>query len=1123
MGTFRQGLFGTSPLTSHSSFLREGVLSLIHQINSHHDRGLIASPVGVRDTFETFLRLLHTETQRDLAFSPLRPQTLKNRKILIITRGQDNFTRWQTRLNEIFQDSAEIFNQDRFLWNSERLEVRLESIDTLCRLEEGEIQSRLGDSSFVTLDQEHHIRGVDDDPADQRNRYIHVLHALGFVESAQEEFRAKANPGKFLLGLSESVREGAGRLYQGASGLISSVTLSELRQKGIVRKPEIREIVPEGSFDEGMPLTDRWASLKRTDRLNQYTNILNKVVNEFEKIPRTIIYASSQKEALALKRRLEEEGPYKNQVALLTSDSEERDEDYHKFFVTHEKRIVISVLSALEGVDEYRHDPVDLVLYAGVDYAGGETYALQAFGGHLGGTGRVPLMIDVSGLFELHEELAGFDPYYYVISDGELKKGSPLKPRRTRTAQGGKSSRVDRLDEYVRDVFDEEVAGNTGTFLEEQGIISAVVAMNMGISEERVRDVLEGKYLPGSREWMERLSVACGFDEEKRKYLMSAWAWDRAETMERRHPIPETLEEGERFVLSYAWYGLYLYFGGNLDLIQGSQKTTLLDYLHRGKLSEQGGHRKHFVEEVIRDQLLGGDEFGEALVAMGLGMSRYRVIQHFQDFSSLSEEDLAGYLKAVRLATGKEDEHRFALVGQPAQDPSGKKVFFGFRPVAVDELEAIGENYLKITLELMDGKYHVREAKGRGSPDCLDALRENPLAGNQVLVPTNARLKIQKQGNAVGRDIFKNLGMNELDGYLERVRGEARASGKSEKEVQNITMFALVGKPEQDRSGKEVLSGFRPVAVDELETMGENYLKITLELMDGKYHVRGAKGRGSPDCLDALRENPLAGNQVLVPTNARLKIQEKGNAVDRDIFKSLGMKELDGYLERVRREARASGKSEEEVQNITMFALVGQPAQDPSGKKVFFGFRPVAVDELKTMGQDYLKITLELMDGKYHVRGVEGNRATHCLDALRENTLAGDQVLVPTNARLKIREQGNTVDRDVFKSLGMSELDGYLKRIRREARASGKSEKEVQNITMFALVGQPEQASSGKKVFSGFRPVAVDELKTMGQAYLKITLELMDGKYHVRGAKGRGSSDCLDALRENPSFLKDTP
>lgn len=50
----RHALLGASPLGSYSHFVRSGVQSLIHQINSYRDRGLIASPVGGRDIFESF-------------------------------------------------------------------------------------------------------------------------------------------------------------------------------------------------------------------------------------------------------------------------------------------------------------------------------------------------------------------------------------------------------------------------------------------------------------------------------------------------------------------------------------------------------------------------------------------------------------------------------------------------------------------------------------------------------------------------------------------------------------------------------------------------------------------------------------------------------------------------------------------------------------------------------------------------------------------------------------------------------------------------------------------------------------------------------------------------------------
>ncbi|QQR80675.1 MAG: hypothetical protein IPJ69_00450 [Deltaproteobacteria bacterium] len=374
--------------------------------------------------------------------------------IVIVIRGQDNFSRWQNRLNRLVGSTH--FMKDRSTWeikkNDGKIKIRLESVDTLKSLKSKTLKETLTPYRVIILDQENHTRLIDDTASEEigqeRERYYKILEACDFIETVTtpqgKDIRIKKNTVKYLIAGTETVSPGAGRVYGGTRNtVIAAYNLPQLLQDGFIQKPRIRVLEPEVTHSNTTKnlgpynTHELWASLSPEERSKEVVKHIQRVwaetsddkIGEERKIPRTVIYANSQSEARMILNELSQHIK-REEISLLISDQPEgeRRAQKNRFFVTHESRVLIHVLSALEGVDEYQSDPVDLVVYAAPRFAGGRNYFLNAFGSHLGGY-KAPEMLDMCGLSTLNADLIFFDPLLYILSEGELKRESPQRTR----------------------------------------------------------------------------------------------------------------------------------------------------------------------------------------------------------------------------------------------------------------------------------------------------------------------------------------------------------------------------------------------------------------------------------------------------------------------------------------------------------------------------------------------------------------------------------------------------------------------------------------------------------------------------------------------------------------------
>lgn len=308
------GLDSTQRRERYQSYVENGADLITHQLESYRDRGLIVSPVGSRDMLGEFIE---RELTREERHSALRH--LSNRNVMIVVQGNENFERWQRRLDRIFE-TENIVGADskRSLWERNGLRVQIASIHSLSRLRSDVLRKTMDEAGMVVLDKEHHIRAIEDEAGPERSRFMRVLVQAGFLT---EEFELRANPTQFLLGLTETVTEGAGRIYGGREGLILARSLPELKREGMVNSPEVRVIRPQGS-DPNKSVHEIWSELELNGRVEHSFQIIQALEKEWEgreKPPRIVLYAGSREEAIALTRRLEQESNYQNEVALLIS------------------------------------------------------------------------------------------------------------------------------------------------------------------------------------------------------------------------------------------------------------------------------------------------------------------------------------------------------------------------------------------------------------------------------------------------------------------------------------------------------------------------------------------------------------------------------------------------------------------------------------------------------------------------------------------------------------------------------------------------------------------------------------------------------------------------------------
>jgi hypothetical protein len=569
-------------------FVRRGADGLQEVLaDPNRDRALLVSPMGLRDILEeTILCLSRIESERT---------------VLLVYQGVENGKRWRKRLERLFGEERILADQDR--WRSNSLTVELASIHALSRLSVQKFGRILERVDIIVLDKEHHVRPIIDRSEDsERDRFIRVLVEAGFLT---KDFQLKPNPGKFLIGLTESLTTGAKSIYGGPQALVLSETLTSLLHRGFVARPEVRVLLPKGT-PSLESVSASWASLSTAQRIDETAQNIEALAAELGRggrLPRMVVYAGSREETVLLTRELEARPRYDGQVALMMSeesaDEPRRERDLREFQLRL-RPLLVHVKTMVEGVDEFQTEPVDAVVFAAPEFSNSLQYALQCIGAHLVSGKKPPVIVDQSGLFFSHEDLAGFDPTIYLRVDGVFRRGTSLARSSGKRARG--SEILQGVDVLLVDLFGDGLGRGLGEFL--NSVFSrgdrTRFAMAMGWSRELADSFWRGDYLPRSRAVLEEVGRWLGLAGGRAEELLDAWAADRLKVYEGRHPMPETLSPGERDVLRAFRFRLIRDWGGDLRAPPSLSERIFRPYLERGMIPTRIDVRRRFLAGLLK-------------------------------------------------------------------------------------------------------------------------------------------------------------------------------------------------------------------------------------------------------------------------------------------------------------------------------------------------------------------------------------------------------------------------------------------------------------------------------------------------------------------------------------------
>ncbi len=435
--------------TLYRTFITEGANKILTHMRKGLDRGIAISPLGLRDMAQEVIKTLVEGDLSGEGASALAE--LRGKEILLVVQGKENLERWRDRLEECLDQKRVGGHREKEVWEKNGVRIRLASIHTLSKLPQSELKAAMDRSGLVILDKEHHVRPVLDRGDAERERFARVLVEGGFLT---EDFQLRRNPGRFLLGLTESVTEGAGRIYGGREGVILGEHFPSLLARGFINNPQVFAL--QARVEKGIPKP--WGEIDPSERLTTILGAIDALTaqaGESGKLPRIVVYAGSREEAMALSRALEREAKYRGKTALMMSGDGEverqRREEGQDFFAGI-RRIGIHVETMVEGVEEFQNHPMDYVIYAGVGRSSGLRYALQSVGAHLGPGEKVPQMFDLCEMFEAHPDLAAFNPLPFAIEEGRIRRGAPLETKGGSRPLGEQS--WDQLEVVRREFFE---------------------------------------------------------------------------------------------------------------------------------------------------------------------------------------------------------------------------------------------------------------------------------------------------------------------------------------------------------------------------------------------------------------------------------------------------------------------------------------------------------------------------------------------------------------------------------------------------------------------------------------------------------------------------------------------
>lgn len=110
----------TLPIQNYQTLITQGSQKIAEHIKDpENDRGILVAPVGLRDMLEDFIyqQLFPPDITNNL--KRFQDPDTGQVNIVIVIRGQDNFSRWQNRLNRLVGSTH--FMKDRSTWEIKKM------------------------------------------------------------------------------------------------------------------------------------------------------------------------------------------------------------------------------------------------------------------------------------------------------------------------------------------------------------------------------------------------------------------------------------------------------------------------------------------------------------------------------------------------------------------------------------------------------------------------------------------------------------------------------------------------------------------------------------------------------------------------------------------------------------------------------------------------------------------------------------------------------------------------------------------------------------------------------------------------------------------------------------------
>lgn len=1076
-----------------NAFLENGADRIAHALESHRDRGLIVSPVGTREVLDVFL-----ERQLNLAPAHRNMRRLRSSSILIVAHGLDNVARLRTRMNRVFSVDEDLnFFSDRTTWRKNGLHVHIVSVHSLAALKRNLLERFLTKYGMVVLDKEHHVRMVDDResieaealPLTERNRLGKILLAGGWMEEMTPgNFQRRANPNTFLLGLTESVSEGAGLIYGPREGCLFASNLAEMEASGIIARPRLNLVIPESIQDaEPRSIRDRWRALSLQDRVLHIKGLIDVWVAQQRELgdptlPRILINAGSRDEADLLTQVLEADPRYADTIALMTSYQSRREVDRNSFLNLRIKKIGIHIETLTEGVDEFNTDPLDYVILAGSERAGGLRYALQTTGGHLNNS-RPPELVDVCGMTPLHPEMAFFDPSVFILSEGEVRRGSLRQTSNIPGPEGINPLRATQI--YDVDIFAENVAETLGSLLREFFPTQdpLYLAQILNLPRDWVTNLWSGSVLP-TRFALQNLLEQLDLNQTQQQRVWESLAHDRSIHYNFIYPIAALrgLSPTQLQLLAQARRGFFQFYD-HFDAVDGITPETLQRYLENGTVPDRLHNRASFLAALAR-VVFGPNRADEGMrlvtEVFGLASTRdFWMPETSQNLSDINRQRIEAWFTVIYGSEERNDSQEIAL--EFRRDPPNR--ISGFKILNMDETQS--DEDCRIQIQRRGEGYRVVRVRGNGSVDAVARLRTSTLAQDGLLGFRSESwlfYEIARQsGSLFEMTEIRNVEARDLNAWFEYL---SQAAGRPIREM------VLEFIPHD----KDFLTSLRPVLPQNRE-QAHKYGKIWIERSGDRYRITRMKGAGCERVLELLRESELATEGILTfrPLSWMHHAIEWGSSqlFDERDLEFIEVEDIERWFE------YASRGLESPVEELRLAFFRKKDGQLSS-------LKPLGIGESElSNSHGWIRISRN-GPGKYRVTEAKQSGSLNVSNILRRSNLAKEGILDvrPVSwLRLELETNSHAFNTADLKWIEVTDLDRFFAFVSR-----GKAEA-VQRIVIKYKIS--------KSGLTAFAPVGEEFFYDDETSYTRILIEKTGPqKYRIIGARMNCDS-VLEVLRSS--------